>query len=214
MNLSPSLSLTQALLLLAAVVVLALLLQGWWSARRLRPKQVPLAADSTQGDRTEPSLGPDEAADDTQPELRPALRRTVQLDALIDALVPLALDTPVSGDAVLAHVPPSRRAGSKPFYIEGLDCESGEWDSPQPGRRYSELQAGVQLASRTGALNQIEYSEFVQKLQAFAEAVGAAPDFPDMREVVGRARELDGLTSGLDAQLTLTLRSCRAWRWP
>jgi len=139
--------------------------------------------------------------------LRAALRRMPRLDALIDAIVPLALDTPVTGEAVLAHVPPSRRAGSKPFYIEGLDAESGEWDTPTPGRRYGELQAGVQLANRSGALNEIEFSEFVQKVEVFAEALGARADMPDMLDVVARARELDGLAGPLDAQLTLTLRS-------
>ena len=146
-------------------------------------------------------------AQDTQPDLRPAFRRLPRLDALIDALAPLALDAPVTGEAVLAHLPPSRRAGSKPFYVEGLDTATGEWDAPVPGRRYSSLQAGVQLASRSGALNEIEYSEFVQKVGTFAEALGATPDFPDMLDVVARARELDELSSPLDAQLTLLLRS-------
>jgi hypothetical protein len=108
---------------------------------------------------------------------------------------------------VLAHLPSSRRAGSKPFYVEGRDPETGEWEMPQLGRRYSELQAGVQLAHRSGPLNEIEYSEFVQKVQAFAEAVGAVPDFPDMLDVVARARELDAFASARDAQLQLTLRS-------
>jgi hypothetical protein len=69
----------------------------------------------------------------------------------------------------------------------------------------------VQLASRSGALNEIEYSEFVQKVQAFADAVGAVPDFPDMLDVVGRARELDTFAGPLDAVLTVTLRPTT---WP
>ncbi|MDE2277915.1 MAG: cell division protein FtsZ, partial [Burkholderiales bacterium] len=138
---------------------------------------------------------------------RAGLRRLPRLDALIDALVPLVLEAPISGEHALAHLPPSRRAGSKPFYIEGLDVETGQWETLAPGRRYGELQAGVQLASRTGPLNEIEYSEFVHKVQAFADAVGASADPPDMLEVVARARELDGLTNGLDMQLAITLRS-------
>ena len=137
-------------------------------------------------------------------------RNTPRLDALIDAIVPLALEQPVSGEGVMAHLPPSRRAGSKPFYIEGLDADTGVWDVPAAGHRYSELQAGLQLASRSGALNEIEFSEFMQKVQAFAEAVGASVDgsnAPDMLEVVARARELDALTGPLDAQLTVTLRT-------
>jgi hypothetical protein len=147
---------------------------------------------------------------DPLPAPRAHLRPVPRLDALIDAIVPLALEAPVSGEAVLAHLPPTRRAGSKPFYIEGLDTETGDWAVPVPGRRYGELQAGVQLANRSGPLNEIEYSEFLQKLETFAEALGAsvrADEVPDMLEVVARARELDGMTSPLDAQLTITLRA-------
>jgi hypothetical protein len=108
---------------------------------------------------------------------------------------------------VLSHLPSSRRAGTKVVLVEGLDTETGQWDAPTPGRRYGELQAGVQLASRSGALNEIEYSEFVQKVQAFADAVGAVPDFPDMLDVVGRARELDAFAGPLDAVLTVTLKA-------
>jgi len=138
---------------------------------------------------------------------RAAARRTPRLDALIDALVPLVLESPVSAEQVLAHAPASRRAGSKPFYIEGLDTESGEWEPLTPGHRYGELQAGVQLASRSGALNEIEFSEFVHKIEALAESIGARADVPDMLEVVARARELDAMAAPLDAQLSLTLRS-------
>jgi hypothetical protein len=117
------------------------------------------------------------------------------------------LDAPITGELALAHLPPTRRAGSKPFAIEGLDAETGAWEALAPDHRYSELQAGVQLASRSGPLNEIEYSEFMQKVQAFADAVGARADAPDMLEVVARARELDGLASPLDAQLTVTLQA-------
>jgi hypothetical protein len=66
------------------------------------------------------------------------------------------------------------------------------------------LQAGVQLANRTGPLNEIEYSEFVMKAQAFADALGGTPDFPDMLQEVARARELDQFASQHDAQLGFT----------
>jgi hypothetical protein len=139
--------------------------------------------------------------------LRSPPRREMRLDALIDAIVPLALEHPLSGEAALAHAPPTRRAGSKPFYIEGLDVHTGLWAPLALGQRYSELQAGLQLVNRAGPLNEIEYSEFVQKIEAFAEAVHARADAPDMLEVVARARELDGLASPLDAQLSIRLRS-------
>ncbi len=199
-------TLTTALVILGVLVLVALALQSWWAMRRVKPREPAEGADSSL--RVEPSLhGTEPAPVEVAPALRPTPKRPPRLDALIDAIAPLALDGPISGDLALQHLPSSRRAGTKPFYVEGLDAESGEWDVIAAGRRYSELQAGVQLANRSGPLNAIEYSEFVQKLQTFAESVGASADVPDMLEVVARARELDGLTAALDAQLSVTLRT-------
>ena len=210
--------LTWALLALAGAVLVGLGLHGWWRARQAargqgpgprpeRPSRLPVLVD-----RVDPPMDTVPAPPPAPEPRSAAWRRTPRLDALIDAIVPLALESPASGDFLLSHAPASRRAGSKPFYIEGLDTETGEWEPLQAGRRYSELQAGVQLASRSGPLNEIEYSEFVQALQAFADAVNAMPEVPDMLDVVARARELDAFASPRDAQLALTLRSASvAW---
>lgn len=222
-------SLTAALALLGAAVLAALALHGWWRMRRIAPRVISeMDTVPAAPERVEPSFGPNGGGsavageadtlpleDGLQPlspaELAAALRspprRELRLDALIDAIVPLVLEQPVSGEAALAHLPPTRRAGSKPFYVEGLDMHTGLWEPLAPGMRYSELQAGVQLASRSGPLNEIEYSEFVQKIEAFAEAIHARADAPDMLEVVARASELDSLAGPLDAQLSIGLRS-------
>ena len=140
------------------------------------------------------------------PEKKPGL------DALIDVIAPVAVDLAVSGEAALVAMPGSRRVGSKPFAIEGLNLLTGEWEFPAPNQRYSAFQSGVQLANRVGALNQIEYSEFVIKTQAFADAIGGEPEFPEMHDEVARARELDHFASGHDAQLSFTLRASNtAW---
>jgi len=68
----------------------------------------------------------------------------------------------------------------------------------------------VQLANRSGALNEIEYSEYVVKTQAFADAINATPEFPEMLEEVARARELDQFASAHDAQLGFTIRARNA----
>jgi hypothetical protein len=137
----------------------------------------------------------------------PAPERKPSLDPLIDILTAIDLDFPISGDAVLAALPATRRVGSKPFAVEGLREDDAEWESPRPGQRYSALQAGVQLANRTGALNDIEYSEFVIKTQNFADAVCGEPEFPEMHEEVARARELDAFAAAHDAQLRFVLRA-------
>ncbi len=211
-------TLTVALAVVAGLVLAAVIAHGAWTARRARPRRAeaePLPAAA----RVEPSLDgatapvPPAASIDLplEPPVLPPRpitpRRVARLDALIDAIAPLALEAPVTGELALMHLPPSRRAGTKPFLIEGLNVDSGEWEPPASGQRYSEFQAGVQLANRHGALNQIEYSEFVQKVEAFAESIGAMADFPDMLDVVARARELDAFASPLDAHLTVQLRS-------
>jgi hypothetical protein len=190
------------------------------------------AAPEHSGEASTPPLEASEAADhapqaqsahtDPQPlphavpvtlrHMVPGPEKRPGLDALIDVIAPLALDEPVSGDAVLAALPGTRRVGSKPFAVEGLPDNGSDWEAPRLGERYRALQAGVQLANRSGALNDIEFSEFVVKAQAFADALGASPDFPEMRAEVARARELDAFASGHDAQLGFTLRARRsAW---
>ncbi|NBS08077.1 MAG: cell division protein FtsZ [Betaproteobacteria bacterium] len=140
----------------------------------------------------------------------PTLEKPPALDALIDVIAPIELDSPTSGDAALAVAPTTARVGSKFFTIEGLNVQTGEWLPLRLGQRYSAFQAGMQLANRTGALNEIEYSEFVMKVQTFADATNGQVEFPDMLEAVARARELDQFASAHDAQLSFTLRATRA----
>jgi len=212
---SLNISLMEGLAAVGGVVLVGVLANGWWQARKASPRQ----AQAPDAARHEPSLTQpgglaqteaDAAAEAATPlaDLRPAApRKTARLDPLIDAIATLALEAPVTGELALMHLPPSRRAGTKPFLIEGLNAESAEWELPAAGQRYSEFQAGVQMANRNGALNEIEYSEFVQKLQAFADGIGGMAELPDMLDVVARARELDAFAGDHDAQLSLVLRA-------
>ncbi len=135
------------------------------------------------------------------------------IDPRIDIIARLLLDAPVSGEAVLSHFPTTRRAGGKPFAIEGLNQATGRWEPPATHTWYTELQAGVQMANRMGPLNEIEFSEFVQKIQAFADALGCSAEFPDMLDAVARARDLDAFASAHDAQLAMRLHATRG-PWP
>ena len=205
--------LMEGLAALGGLVLAGVVAQGVWRARKAAPRQPEHAG----GARVEPSLHPGDAAavvpgaDGAAGALADlrliAPRKSARLDPLIDAIATLRLDAAISGEQALLHLPSSRRAGTKPFLIEGLNTDSHAWELPVAGQRYGEFQAGVQLANRSGALNQIEYSEFVQKLQGFADAVGAMAELPDMVDVVARARELDGFAGDHDAQLSLTLRA-------
>ncbi len=202
------------------VIMAAVLVHGVWSSRKNFPKQASQALDGgVAAAPDKPSRS--DSLERQEPEFDSSLEalktltlleKKAGLDALIDVITPITVDAQVSGEAALAAMPATRRAGSKPFAVEGLSVETGEWELPTAGQRYSAFQAGVQLANRTGALNQIEYSEFVMKAQAFADAVTGEPEFPEMRDEVARARELDQFASDHDAQLSFTLRAASiAW---
>ena len=200
-------SFTVGLAILGGLLLAGLVAWNAWTARRNTPRQaegVVAAPLQEVAERTDPVF-------DSVPA-PPVQEKRPGLDALIDVLAPISPESPMTGEAALAAMPPTRRAGSKPFAVEGLNEATQQWETPQPGQRYVAFQAGVQLANRTGALNEIEYSEFVMKTQAFADAVNGEPDFPEMMDEVARARELDQFASAHDAQLSFTLRA-RSAAW-
>jgi hypothetical protein len=208
-------SLQISLAVAGGLVLAAVVAHSAWTSRKNAPRQAQPESVPTEGspaplaetERQDPGFdGP------LDPMPLPAPEKKLGLDALIDVIAPIVLEGVVSGDAALAAMPTTRRAGSKPFAIEGLNESSGQWETPVAGQRYRVFQAGVQLANRTGHLNEIEYSEFVMKAQAFADAVNGSPEFPEMIEEVGRARELDQFASEHDAQLGFTLRA-RSAAW-
>ena len=200
-------------LAIAGAVVLAVVVaHGAWTSRKNRPRQATNSSESTE------QAAQTDAPDDSDERQDPAfdgsleslttltsIEKKAALDALIDVIVPIAIDAQVSGEAALAAMPSTRRVGSKPFAVEGLSIDTGEWEIPVAGQRYSAFQAGVQLANRTGALNQM-------KAQAFADDVNGEPEFPEMHEEVARARELDLFAGEHDAQISFTLRAATiAW---
>jgi len=205
------------LAMLGGLILAAVVAYNAWVTRKSEPRKADSSLagnDADAAERQEPGFSDTHLLQSVstpgrQSDAKPGEKRA-GLDALIDVVATLAVEGEVSGDAILAAMPGTRRVGSKPFAIEAQHSTSGEWESPRPGQRYKAIQAGVQLANRHGALNEIEFSEFVMKTQALADALGANPEFPDMRDEVLRARELDQFASTHDAQLGFTLRALQA----
>lgn len=140
----------------------------------------------------------------TRPGMAPGELAECLVDPLIDCLIPLSIETPVRGDRILPVLHKLRRVGNKPIHYIGF-AVSGEWEPIVHGGVYTKLQAGVQMATRTTALNEIEYSELVTRLRALADDIGAEPEVPDMIEVMSEARTLHRFVAGHDAQLGVNL---------
>ena len=196
------------------LLIFAMLAYNAWVTRQHRPRQpAPSSFDLDAGLGKEPvfdSVAEAAVAEQAIHLPLPQAKPAPALDAVIDIIAPISLDNLLSGEAVLAALPPTRRVGSKPFAIEGCNAATQRWERPQAKQRYQSLQAGVQRANRAGPINEIEYSEFVVKTQNFCDGLGGSPDFPDMLEQVARAREQDAFAAAHDAQLEFFLRARHA----
>lgn len=133
------------------------------------------------------------------------------VDTRIDCAIPLILESTVSGEKLIPLLQTLRHVGSKPVHFMGLvETSIGKPEGWQPivyGDTYRELQAGVQLANRSGALNELEYSELVMRLRQIADEIGAEPEIPDMPQVMTIARALRQFVIDHDARLSINIRS-------
>ena len=173
----------------------------------------PAAPVSDAPVHAEPSLGdspaepvPAPAAEPVQEVSAASEQATSLVDPLIDCLLPLSLEAPVRGDKILPVLQTLRLVGNKPVHFIGLHV-NGDWEPITHGGVYTKMQGGVQLASRSTALNELEYSELVTRLRGVADEIGAEPEVPDMMEVMAEARNLHRFVAGHDAQLGVNLHT-------
>ena len=132
--------------------------------------------------------------------------RELPVDEMLDCMIPIALENPVRGEKILPALQGLRHVGNKPVHFVGLEAVRG-WEPVTNGGVYSELQAGVQMANRSGALNELEYSDLLMRLRQFADDLGAELEVPDMSQVMVSARALQQLVEEYSAQLSVNVRS-------
>lgn len=135
-----------------------------------------------------------------------AEERDLPVDYLIDCTIPLTPVMQLRGEKVLAAIQSLRHVGGKPVHFIGQRMDA-KWEAVTHGGVYKVLTAGVQLANRSSALNELEYSEFVMKLRQIADDLDADPDVPDMTEVMASARALHHFVTEYDAKLSVNVRT-------
>jgi FtsZ-interacting cell division protein ZipA len=128
------------------------------------------------------------------------------IDGLIDCVIPMNLEAPLRGEKLLPVLQSFRHVGNKPIHYIGYG-QSGHWEPVAHGGVYTAVRVGVQLASRSTALNELEYSELVTRLRQIADELGADSEVPDMIEVMARARSLHQFVTEHDAQLGVNIHS-------
>lgn len=205
--------------------------------RRLKPRATPLApaegdapvvdragleptlrAEPSFASSSDPSSVPDDplleasSVDDAVPtDATVTTPRDLQAGPAIDdeihAIVTLEPETPLSGERAWSLLHAFRHAGRQPVMLVGV---RGDLQEPiRAGQRYEAVLVAVQLANRSGPINEIEWSEFVAALQHVSEQIPASCEIPEMRETTTRARALDAQCVPLDAQIGINLTSAR-----
>jgi hypothetical protein len=169
-----------------------------------QPSMDSAALHAEQAPPGEPDLDPGES--EVQLVMHPVSAKAPPVDELIDLLIPIMLEGPLWGEKILPVVQSLRHVGNKPIHYIGLR-ESGDWEAIAHGCLYMGIQAGVQLANRSSALNEIEYSELVMNLRQLADTLNAEIDVPDMQDVISASRELHQFVSEYDAQLSINVQA-------
>ncbi|MBB5393080.1 MULTISPECIES: cell division protein ZipA C-terminal FtsZ-binding domain-containing protein [unclassified Herbaspirillum] len=133
-------------------------------------------------------------------------RRELPVDELIDCNIPIALEHPLRGDKLLPALQNLRHVGNKPVHFIGRNAE-GEWEAVSHGGVYTALLAGAQLANRSNAMNEIEYSELVMRLRDLTDSLSGEPELPDMPDVIKTAQALHQFIADHDVQLSVNVRT-------
>jgi hypothetical protein len=174
---------------------------------RSEPTFAPTVQNTVEERSTDETVlstsAPASSAASDGPHAGPAL-----IDDEIHAVVTLEPETLLSGERAWSLLHAFRHAGRQPVMLVGV---RGDLQEPiRAGQRYEAVLVAVQLANRSGPLNEIEWSEFVAALQHVCEQIPASCEVPDMRETTTRARALDAQCVPLDAQIGINLATLQS----
>lgn len=163
------------------------------------PKAVP-----AQSAAVEPSTRT--ARDLPQPSAAPAVSQFSGLDWETEYIARIKFAAPMAASfgPLLATL---RRVG-KPVRAFGRRID-GAWEAlaGHPRSTYDQVEVGLQLADRGGALSQDQLDAFCRALYEFAAEQGGAVSCPDKAEGLQKARELDLFCMEVDVLIGLNVVS-------
>ena len=171
----------------AAAVALVWVIMVNLRERKRAEKAIPVRAPNTQ----EPQIT----------KVLPAQSDAPLPTELVDAIATMRWVTPISVYRVLQQIRGWRRVGTKPLAFGWLTA--GELVTEPQGETVDELHVGLLLATRSGPVHAMEFSEWQNTLGQISGALGAQLEVPPMTVVLARARTLDQQCAAVDAQLSL-----------
>jgi hypothetical protein len=197
---------------LALLVIGALVVAGVFAYNRLQERGARRAAErafrSTAGDallddaEPLPQPGAPQGGAIANRPATPPVPHAALPDARIDYVVELSFTAPPSTGALLEHWRPHEHRYARRACL-AYSSDGSAWQrlvSGDEGLAHS-LQAGLQLVTREGAVDEAELIEFRAAVETLAAATGAGVHAPEMRQAVEHARELDRFCADTDLQV-------------
>jgi FtsZ-interacting cell division protein ZipA len=172
----------------------------------------PVLLDAGRVDLPEPEpfevdLPPDEPLSETMPEAEESFD-SADHQALVVSMLDPSLDFICE---VVFHQPQElvsmpRFNVAKRVQIIGR-TEKGLWKAAEvlPGIRYKQINIGLQLVDRGGAVTEQELASFCQQVTHFAEEYSAAASFPQRQQKLVAARELDRFCADVDVLIGINI---------
>ncbi|MBP7582368.1 MAG: cell division protein ZipA C-terminal FtsZ-binding domain-containing protein [Vogesella sp.] len=149
-----------------------------------------------------------------QPEpAAPVVQEPPELDAADhQALVVSLLDPSLDFIAEVAFAQPQALDQLPRFNVAKrvqaiLRTERGLWKPAEilPGTRYKQVNFGLQLVDRGGAVTEQELASFCQQVSHYAEKLGAQVSFPQRQQKLVSARELDRFCVDVDVLIGINI---------
>jgi FtsZ-interacting cell division protein ZipA len=128
-------------------------------------------------------------------------------DRQVEELIPIEFEAPVAATEFQRTWNDLTQTLAVTMRLRGRDEHAGRWLplTAQTAGALSRVELAVQLADRRGALSDASVSALAHALQGVADRFLAVVHFPDVRELLGRARELDSFAASVDVQIGLNL---------
>ncbi len=167
---------------------------------------VPVLPDDEPRPLTDDAVAPGERSIPRTSTRPTAAVKPPPLDDLIDCIIPMPLEAPLRGEKIATAFQRLHLVGNKPVQVVG-QSETGDWEKVAVGGVYTGLQVGVLMATRSGPLSELEFSELVTGLNQLADELDGEPELPDMPEVMARARQLHQRIAEYDAQLSINVQA-------
>ncbi|MBS1154948.1 MAG: cell division protein FtsZ [Proteobacteria bacterium] len=148
------------------------------------------------------SSAPVQTAPEPQPE--PEQEDAVVTTSLLDPVLDFIAEIHAGEQIPAANVPTF--PGAKRIVTLGLNNDD-QWEVVLHTNRsrYVELQVGLQLADRQGALTQEQLNAFCMGVQQFADEFDAVVTFPQRASKLNAARNLDEFCASVDVLIGLNI---------